>query len=664
MSANTPFGTIALCLSGGGYRAAAFHLGTIDMLNKLGLLENVKLLSTVSGGTLLGMSYAAWRVDEDNLANFQIFYEEFYKFLKDKDIIKVALEKLDDEAKRKPEKNVSLIRTAADVYDESLPYAKNNLFGHFFDEKRHIKPPFNDLIFNATEFLRGNSFRFRASQIQGIVIGNKFFNIDIKSAESLRLADIAAASSCFPGGFEPLIFPEDFNWHTESKFNLTPTLIDRFAAYFSQMEIHYAGFESGSNTPVPVRPQSEPAKTSKTIYAREILLEDYIIRLDKYFYLLDKYINKPDKDETDKPPIKPHSDFFNENLTAKCDEYGKPVSVPLMDGGIFDNQGINSILLADKYPNDIDVFIISDTSQRDYEMLKPEEKFDLAKVLDVNENGTFGKIGRANIASFAGALWKYVGWASVIAVGFSLVYITALVYKIFKIVTNTEFTAAAGVSLVIFYMLPLAALCGILFGVYKLFLAKKRFIAWFDKKSVIDFKGATFELTGLIETLTVNDVGNLLMTRLKSLLTMSANVFMKAIRGNQFENIFNKVSIGLLEHNPALTKETAGRVSSNLIYNLNPTEAKNVWTRDPDLEPTKRMREISKNAENVGTTLWFGTNSKALEGVVLCGKITICSSLMTFLLEQRGTNPNDDKSPYYDLYWRIKNEWNEFRKLV
>jgi hypothetical protein len=239
-----------------------------------------------------------------------------------------------------------------------------------------------------------------------------------------------------------------------------------------------------------------------------------------------------------------------------------------------------------------------------------------------------------------------------------------LVYKIFKIVTNTEFTAAAGVSLVIFYMLPLAALCGILFGVYKLFLAKKGFIAWFDKKSVIDFKGATFELTGLIETLTVNDVGNLLMTRLKSLLTMSANVFMKAIRGNQFENIFNKVSIGLLEHNPALTKETAGRVSSNLIYNLNPTEAKNVWTRDPDLEPTKRMREISKNAENVGTTLWFGTNSKALEGVVLCGKITICSSLMTFLLEQRGTNPNDDKSPYYDLYWRIKNEWNEFRKLV
>ena len=38
-SVNKPFGDIALCLSGGGYRAATFALGTLDMLDELDLLE-------------------------------------------------------------------------------------------------------------------------------------------------------------------------------------------------------------------------------------------------------------------------------------------------------------------------------------------------------------------------------------------------------------------------------------------------------------------------------------------------------------------------------------------------------------------------------------------------------------------------------------------------
>jgi hypothetical protein len=46
-----PFGTIALCISGGGYRASTYGLGTIDMLDLLGLLDDVMLISTVSGGT-------------------------------------------------------------------------------------------------------------------------------------------------------------------------------------------------------------------------------------------------------------------------------------------------------------------------------------------------------------------------------------------------------------------------------------------------------------------------------------------------------------------------------------------------------------------------------------------------------------------------------------
>ena len=58
-----PFEWIAMTLSGGGYRAAAFHLGSLDYLNRISyksesLLKKVKTISTVSGGTICGALYA------------------------------------------------------------------------------------------------------------------------------------------------------------------------------------------------------------------------------------------------------------------------------------------------------------------------------------------------------------------------------------------------------------------------------------------------------------------------------------------------------------------------------------------------------------------------------------------------------------------------------
>ncbi|WP_301591918.1 patatin-like phospholipase family protein [Sabulicella glaciei] len=50
---------IGLALSGGGSRAIAFHLGCLRALHNLGILERVKILSTVSGGSVIGAIYAA-----------------------------------------------------------------------------------------------------------------------------------------------------------------------------------------------------------------------------------------------------------------------------------------------------------------------------------------------------------------------------------------------------------------------------------------------------------------------------------------------------------------------------------------------------------------------------------------------------------------------------
>ena len=52
---------MALRLSGGGYRAMVFHLGCLIRLNELGLLQQLKRISSVSGGSItagvLGMNW-------------------------------------------------------------------------------------------------------------------------------------------------------------------------------------------------------------------------------------------------------------------------------------------------------------------------------------------------------------------------------------------------------------------------------------------------------------------------------------------------------------------------------------------------------------------------------------------------------------------------------
>ena len=48
---------LGLALSGGGHRAAFFHVGVLARLSELGLLRPVRVLSTVSGGSIVGALY-------------------------------------------------------------------------------------------------------------------------------------------------------------------------------------------------------------------------------------------------------------------------------------------------------------------------------------------------------------------------------------------------------------------------------------------------------------------------------------------------------------------------------------------------------------------------------------------------------------------------------
>ena len=53
LEASAPDTQRALCLSGGGWRAALFHAGGLQRLNELGVLSQITTISTVSGGSVV-----------------------------------------------------------------------------------------------------------------------------------------------------------------------------------------------------------------------------------------------------------------------------------------------------------------------------------------------------------------------------------------------------------------------------------------------------------------------------------------------------------------------------------------------------------------------------------------------------------------------------------
>lgn len=64
---------IGLCLSGGGSRAMAFHLGCLRALYIRGTLSKVDVVSTVSGGSVIGAMYA---YSDDTFEGFEIRVRE------------------------------------------------------------------------------------------------------------------------------------------------------------------------------------------------------------------------------------------------------------------------------------------------------------------------------------------------------------------------------------------------------------------------------------------------------------------------------------------------------------------------------------------------------------------------------------------------------------
>ncbi|WP_299099892.1 patatin-like phospholipase family protein [uncultured Winogradskyella sp.] len=208
-----PFNKIGLCFSGGGYRATFFTLGILSYLDAISyknksLLKSVKALSTVSGGTLTGVAFAKALQEKD--FDFKTFFKTFYNtFTPTNDVLlKSAVRKLSDDNiwKTNSHKNRSLINAFALTYSE-MPLFKG-AFDSFREESIH---QLENVCFNATDFSFGLTYRF---QNKGYFGNNPLFKYNQSAINALKnqiqLGDVIASSSCFPVGFEPMVFPDDY----------------------------------------------------------------------------------------------------------------------------------------------------------------------------------------------------------------------------------------------------------------------------------------------------------------------------------------------------------------------------------------------------------------------------------------------------------------------
>jgi len=189
----------ALCMSGGGYRAMIFHLGSLIRLNEAGLLGKIDLFSSVSGGSItngvLGLAWAKLGFDANGVA------ANLYPLVVDK-VRALAEETVDEES---IVKGLLWFGTVADrvagAYDEYL----------FHGATLQDLPDRPRFTFNATNVQTRSLMRFSKPYMADYRIG-------LMRNPTVAISRAVAASSAFPPVLSPCTLKVDPDgWDTEGR---------------------------------------------------------------------------------------------------------------------------------------------------------------------------------------------------------------------------------------------------------------------------------------------------------------------------------------------------------------------------------------------------------------------------------------------------------------
>ena len=594
----SPFEHIALSLSGGGVRAVGYHLGTLDYLERVRLLPQVHTISSVSGGSLIAIGYALSLKKEEG---FQRFFDNVFKFLPEMNTFEELLKVLRRPAPPVASRSRTLITALAQVYREAYfaRYYGDPEFGIFWDDETEIH--LKEIIFNATEFKTGIAFRFQKSEFRSI-IGNGKVWLSEEHARRIRMSDIMAASSCIPGGMEPMMFPQDFHWPDDE---------------------------------IPTRGQGK----------------------------------------------RPYCDRVVEDL-----EKGFGISsVALMDGGVYDNQGISSVMLTlarklrgaqgigepdehdelagqepvlprrwarwmlggmgqasdtedQKDLGDVDLFIVSDTPIRKDPMYE-------------TRGGAHAPRGRF-------VTWlrrRSLGWVN--RWGWALTGILALsvatsIWRFFAefggtLGTSFSFDRESLVFLassVVTLLLPALILMLAIFGLLRLgALANRLADSMVEEMPAMDADPWSYA-----KTLRLGQIWDMLSLRASSMSALAARIFMNRIRQLGYTLLYSH-------------HEFERRVMDN---NINDIRA---LTDDlphdvPEFvqNPSENVLAIVDRAARMGTRLWIDKpqgDRHDLEVLVAAGHISTCFNVIEYLWQHQRNEAGQVIEKFVPLYEQARSDW-------
>jgi NTE family protein len=206
---------MALALSGGGFRATLFHIGTIIRLNELGRLANLERISSVSGGSITaGMLACRW--GRLKAAGFTAA-----------DLDTLVVKPLRQFCSRNVDEKAIAIGAISpwDSASDVLARDYDELFDRAQLPELPDKPRF---VFNTTNLQTGRDFRISKPYMADYRIGRI-------NNPKLSVAIAVAASSGFPPVLSPCVVEVDPNgWErTEGadlfdnpRYKLTLTLSD------------------------------------------------------------------------------------------------------------------------------------------------------------------------------------------------------------------------------------------------------------------------------------------------------------------------------------------------------------------------------------------------------------------------------------------------------
>jgi NTE family protein len=207
---------VALCLSGGGYRAMLFHVGALWRLNELGFLPKLDRVSSVSGGSIagaaLGRRWGRLQFDGDGIA--QAFTAE----------VVAPVRRLASTTIDRRSIIGGILQPRRTVAEKVAEAYRKHLFGTETLQQLPDRPRF---VINATNVQSGSLWRFSKPYMADYRVG-------MYPAPQVELAVAVGASSAFPPVLSPVRLTVDESGYAQDgrgelfrpPFTTNPVLTD------------------------------------------------------------------------------------------------------------------------------------------------------------------------------------------------------------------------------------------------------------------------------------------------------------------------------------------------------------------------------------------------------------------------------------------------------